>query len=83
MKEVEKNQARLIKGITADARYECFSCFKKNKTQPWGFGDEIKQKVGFYCQRCKYKFRARKECCPYCNKSDFVTKGDLTVHDLI
>ena len=83
MKTVDKRQARLVKGVTKDPRYECFGCFQKNKTMAWGFGDELKQKTSFYCQRCKYKFRAIKECCPYCNKIDFVTRGDLTVHDLL
>jgi len=82
-KEVEKTQAREMASITKEPRYECFACFNKNKTQPWGFGDKMKYKKEFYCLRCKYKFKRRGNLCPYCNKEDSVIRGNITVHDLL
>ena len=80
---IEKNSAIQIKGVSGDPRFECFSCFKKKRTAPWGMGDKISNKNSYYCQKCRYKFQARRPMCPYCSKADYLTSGNLSVHDLL
>ena len=81
--EVEKNAARPIEAVNKEARYECFTCFRSDKTEPWGFGDEIQEKKELYCERCRYKFSSKISMCPYCNKQDQVVPGEVTVRDLL
>jgi len=82
-KKVDKGSALPIKTISKEPRYECYNCYKRNKTSEWGFGDEVNFKNKYYCQRCNYKFKSKKSICPYCNQSDLLVKGKITVHDLL
>ena len=82
-KSVDKSDTLVIKTITKDPRYECSQCYKRNRTKPWGFGDEMSYKKDYYCERCRYKFSSKKDVCPYCSKSDQIEGGNITVKDLI
>lgn len=81
--DVTPAEAIKLKNVSKDQRYECYKCYKKNKTSEWGFGDEVKFKSKYYCQRCNYKFKSKKGICPYCNQADFLVKGKISVHDLL
>ncbi|MBU0457342.1 MAG: hypothetical protein ABH824_05035 [Nanoarchaeota archaeon] len=82
-RSVDKTQTLITKSITKDIRYECAKCYKRNKTSPWGLGDEIPHKIEYFCERCKYKFKSKVCECPYCNKRDRVTEARITVSDLL
>ncbi len=79
---VHKAETILIKTLTNEKKYECYSCYKGGKMSTWG-GKKTKVKQELYCQRCKYKFRSKTSLCPYCNKDDFVTFSNVKIEDLI
>lgn len=81
-KVVSKTEARLLRTVAAVPHYECFSCFKKNKV-PDGRTAVLSEKCELYCDKCRYKFLSNKLVCPYCNQSDFLSKGNPNVHDLM
>lgn len=81
--EVEKLDARKVTPSLSEQRYECFSCFKRNKPLVWGFGDRVQQKHEYYCERCKYKFSSKSALCPYCSKGDRLTSGKISAKDLL
>ncbi len=76
-RQVEKTKVLTVGSMTDEPRYECYVCFKRFANS----GDRPKSR--FLCQRCNYKFNSKKDECPYCNKSDLVIKGKITVHDLL
>ena len=82
-KEVSEAEALPVKSVTNKTRYNCYLCYQKHKTHPWGFGDKIPVKKELYCERCRYKFISKKEICPYCNKEDLVMGANVTVKDLL
>lgn len=83
LREVPKLEARQIPSLTKEPRYQCFLCFKRHQPIQWGQGDEMKPKQDLYCERCNYHFKARKEKCPYCGKTDRLSGGKVTVRDLL
>ena len=82
-KKKDKVEARLIKGMNNELRYECFTCYKRNKAEPWWDGKKEAVKKEYYCERCKYKFSSKRCICPYCNKNDRLTGGNVSVKDLL
>ena len=77
-KMVEKANARFLTRVKNERKYECFSCYKLNRNKHKEF---VKREL--YCERCRYKFKSKKLLCPYCNRSDNVVKGEVTVKDLL
>ncbi|MBT4539338.1 hypothetical protein HOI26_02305 [Candidatus Woesearchaeota archaeon] len=82
-REVAKLESRQVPSMTKDPRYQCFLCFKRHQPIQWGLGDEEKKKQAWYCARCNYHFKAKKEKCPYCGKSDLLSAGKVAVRDLL
>jgi hypothetical protein len=82
-KNVDKSDTVETNLQNKDRRHQCYSCYKKNKSLCWGFGDKIKVKKEWFCERCKYKFKAANTTCPYCNRSDYVTKARVFAAELI
>ena len=83
-KSVEKTQARLVDTPKGSKRYECLSCFKKNRAILLGLEqEEPKFKQDMFCGRCKYHFKSKNVVCPYCNDSDYIVRGDISVGDLL
>ena len=82
-KRIDKAQALPVKSVNNEKRYECYNCYRRSKSGSLGTNEEVKVKEPYFCQRCKYKFKSKKSICPYCNKSDFLVKGKVTVHDLL
>ena len=80
---VDKSNTITLESVTKDPRYACSNCYKKSRSQPWGFGDEVPYKKDYFCERCKYKFSSKRNTCPYCSKSDRVEGGNVTVKELI
>ncbi len=82
-KQVEKADSLLTK-IGGEQKYECFGCYKKSRDTfvDWAEREE-KVKKEYRCARCNYKFKAPNPVCPYCNKSDMVVKGNISVIDLL
>ncbi len=81
---VDESSAVQVKTITNEKKYECLSCNKKNKTPIWGLKDEeVAVKRNLYCAQCKYKFVSKSTRCPYCNKSENVSRADISVKDLL
>lgn len=82
-RRVEKLEARTMTSSLGETSYECFDCFKKARTPRWGSSEGIKMTREMFCQKCRYKFKSSVPICPYCNESDYLESGKLTVQDLL
>ena len=82
-KRVEKLQTRALASALGETTYECFECFKRERTPRWGTDEGIKMRRDMFCQRCRYKFSSVTAICPYCNQSDALEAGNLTADDLL
>lgn len=81
-KTVEKSETRYVGMLGREERFECFNCFKKDRTVPWK-AEETGERLELYCERCRYKFYSKKLFCPYCNQGDMIMKGNISVNDLL
>ncbi|MBT4936069.1 hypothetical protein HOL21_00315 [Candidatus Woesearchaeota archaeon] len=82
-KPVDKAEARSVENLSNKPRYECFSCYKGNKPFRWRLETETRVKRKMYCERCNYKFSSHTSICPYCNKTDWITEGKISIQDLL
>lgn len=82
-KKVNKTSTRLVRDVNNIPQPECFSCFMVFKSPAWQKTIQLKERYELYCERCRYKFYSKKLLCPYCNNSDFICKGNLSIHDLV
>ena len=81
-KEVDKLQTRAVKGMDNQKKYECFTCYRSG--HPANENVAVQEaKKNYFCGRCKYKFASRTAICPYCNESDQVDFGDVSIKDLL
>ncbi len=80
--QFEKTEVRQVPSVTKEPRYECFACFKRHQRSPL-IVETPQEKVRYFCQRCKYRYDAKIEYCPYCNKNDQVIEGEVTVQDFM
>ena len=78
-KQVEKTEASVFQAPLGGPSWECFNCFKKSR-QILG---EDGIKLDLYCERCNYRFKSKKAICPYCNETNTLSKGNVTMKDLL
>lgn len=82
-KSVNLLEAREVPSLARGMlRYECFSCSRKPSFSAAGSNAAAVRKK-YYCQHCNYYFHAKQAICPYCNGTDGVIEGNITVHDLL
>jgi len=79
---INKAQTIFSRNSYNEKEYTCFNCYNINKNLSMNMENEQKSKVELYCERCKYRFKSRTSNCPYCNTSDMVSKGNVTMKDL-
>lgn len=79
---VDKSQTVLGRNSAYDKEYVCFHCYNIGKHLESRDDERPRVKVDLYCERCKYRFKGFSTLCPYCNSSDMVSKGDVTMKDL-
>ena len=76
--QIDKAQALIVPDSSYDKKFICKSCFD-NKRIP----AKDKPKISYYCQKCRYHFKSAKASCPYCNKTDFLIKSDVSLKELL
>ena len=82
--EVGQHDARILPSVSKDSRYECYTCYKRNKREPLLAGIEaVPLKKEYLCERCNYRFKSKIQACPLCNKPDYLIGGTVTVKDLL
>jgi len=82
-KSFDKTEVRDFKSVNKEIRYECFTCFKNDKSSTLNKKNQTPHKKKYYCQNCNYKFQSKKRLCPYCNKSNYVYNGEISIKDLL
>jgi|SRR3989338_548979 len=83
-KAVDKSATFTSLNAARDLRYQCPSCYIKNKDDILGTNkipEAVKRE--FFCGRCKYKFKSKASLCPYCSKQDQVLEQVHSVKDLL
>ncbi len=82
-KFVDRSETRYLFLHTGEKIYECFHCYKRNPTGNWSSEELNVVKRELYCERCKYRFKAKVAICPYCSKGDKIESGNISVKDLV
>ncbi len=80
---VPKTATRLIDPLAKVKEFECYACFKNDRTSPLAKQNWKPIKVEYFCGYCNYTFSSRRRVFPYCGKADKLAERNIRVVDLL